>query len=358
MDGEIQPASAQAVPAAESTAGNAVVTPADSAVASNDVAAFREARRLERGDPERHATLQRQQGLKAARSGADESDSGAADSVKPAAAAATPAASPDRTVSKRQQTINDYERRLAQLTAENARLKGQPPADARPGGAPEASAPRPGGIAVDVSQPALEEAAFYTKHPEASTADYVRYLNRFDREVERVSREMEASQTAAQRAAHKRATRFHEQIKAAGDPGEVLQRIDPELAALETREAAVRRGQRPTAANDLADEIIDSDVALQVLEHLTAHPDDKAKLLALPNRRALVREFTRLEARFTPPATNGAAAPKTITDAPTPAVTLGARAASPADPIDSAVARGDVGAYRAARLRQRAAELR
>ena len=137
----------------------------------------------------------------------------------------------------------------------------------------------------------------------------------------------------------------------------MIQRIDPDLVALETRAFAQAQGKPPTAANDLADEILDSDVALQVLEHLTAHPDEKAKLLALPNRRALLREFSRLEARFTP-AAPGAAAPNTITAAPTPAVTLGNRAAHMADPVDSAVARGDVTAFRAARRQQRAADLR
>jgi hypothetical protein len=331
------------------------VTPADTAVATNDVAAYREARRAERGDPERHAALQRAQGTAAARKGDAETNG-------PAATPPAPGATPDRQVSKRQQTINEYERTVAELKAENARLKGgtAPAGDPRNGHdtRPEAGAPKAGAVPVDITRPALEEAAFYTTHPEASTADYFRYLNRFDREVERATEQMQQSQTAAQRAAHERATKFHDQIKAVGDPAEVIQRIDPDLTALETRAYAQAQGKHPTAANDLADEILDSDVALQVLEHLTAHPEEKAKLLALPNRRAVVREFSRLEARLTPTAAGAAAAPKTITDAPTPAVTLGNRAAHMADPVDSAVARGDVAAYRAARLQQRAAALR
>lgn len=339
---------------AAATGAPIATTPADTAVASNDVAAYREARRVERGDPERHAAQQRQQGITAARQGD-------ADTNGTTGTPAAPGATPDRQVSKRQQTINEYERTVAELKAENARLKGSTPAgDTRNGHdtRPEAGAPKAGAIAVDITQPALEEAAFYTKHPEASTADYFRYLNRFDREVERATDQMRQSQTAAQTAAHQRATKFHEQIKAAGDPAEVVQRIDPDLVGLETRAYAQAQGKPLSAANDLADEILDSDVALQVLEYLTAHPDEKAKLLALPNRRAVVREFSRLEARFTPAAAGAAAAPKTITDAPTPAVTLGSRAAQMGDPVDSAVARGDVSAFRAARLAQRAAALR
>ena len=353
MDGTETTAPAPSSPGPEATPTNAVVTPADTAVATNDVAGYREARRVERGDPRR---------TPAAAPGAASAD--------PATPAATPGAPAERTVSKRQQTINDYERTVAELKAENARLKGGGQAadgrtngqgdgrgESRANGRAEAATPRPAGIPVDITQPALEEAAFYTQHPEASTADYVRYLTRFDREVERATEQMRATQTAAQTAAHQRATKFHEQITAAGDPAEVIQRIDPDLVGLETRAYAQAQGKPLSAANDLADEILDSDVALQVLEYLTAHPSEKAKLLALPNRRAVVREFSRLEARFTP-AAPGAAAPKTITDAPTPAVTLGSRAAAMADPVDSAVARGDVSAYRAARLQQRAAQLR
>ena len=349
MDGTETTAPAPSSPGPEATPTNVVVTPADTAVATNDVAGYREARRVERGDPRR---------TPAAASGAASAD--------PAATpAATPGAIPERTVSKRQQTINEYERTVAELKAENARLKGGPATNGHSDGRgephatgrAEAATPRPAGIPVDITHPALEEAAFYTQHPEASTADYVRYLTRFDREVERATDQMRQSQMAAQAAAHQRATKFHTQITAAGDPAEVIQRIDPDLVALETRAYAQAQGKPLSAANDLADEILDSDVALQVLEHLTAHPDVKAKLLALPNRRAVVREFTRLEAQFTP-AAPGATAPKTITDAPTPAVTLGTRAAHPGDPVDSAVARGDVAAYRAARLQQRAAQLR
>jgi hypothetical protein len=360
MDGTETTAPAPSSTGGETTAPIAV-TPADTAVATNDVAAYREARRVERGDPRRLPAA-------ASQPGAAPGDPASAAPSGPAAPGA--GADPARTVSKRQQTINDYERTVAELKAENARLKGAGQAadgrtngqgdgrgESRANGRAEAATPRPAGIPVDITQPALEEAAFYTQHPEASTADYVRYLTRFDREVERATDQMRQSQTAAQAAAHQRATKFHTQITAAGDPAEVIQRIDPDLVALETRAYAQAQGKPLSAANDLADEILDSDVALQVLEHLTAHPDVKAKLLALPNRRAVVREFTRLEAQFTP-AAPGATAPKTITDAPTPAVTLGTRAAHPGDPVDSAVARGDVAAYRAARLQQRAAQLR
>jgi hypothetical protein len=343
MDAETTAAPAQSAPTTEPTT-TPVVTAADSAVASNDVAAYREARRAERGTPERPA----------ARKG-DEPDPAAAATT--ATAAATPATPEARTVSKRQQVINDYEHTLAELRAENARLKGTPPPGGPPPPPPEAPSRATTQPAIDLRQPALEEASFYTQHPDASTADYVRYLNRYDREVERATHEMHAAQTAAQTAAHARAEKFRAQITAAGDPDAIIDRLDPALVALETRAYAQAQGKPVSAANDLADEILDSEVALQVLEHLTAHPEAKAKLLAAPNRRALLRDFSRLEAQFTPSPGSGTA-PKTITDAPAPAVTLGSRSAQMGDPADSAVARGDVAGYREARRAQRAALLR
>jgi hypothetical protein len=348
--------SVQPGPASESPIAT---TASERVIASGDVAAYREARRHERA-PEVQA--------RAAATTETEADPDAnpATAAAPGTTPATSAPEP-RTVSKRQQQINDYERSIAALKAENARLKSTTtatPAAARPATGSESSASSqsaaagPTGIPVDIGHPALEEAAFYTKHPEASTADYFRYLTRFDREVERATDRMRQSQTAEQAAAHERATKFHAQITAAGDPTVVMARIDPELIELETRASAMAKGQRPTAANDLADEILGSEVALQVLEHLTAQPAIKAKLLASPDRRTLLREFARLETQFSPAAANAAASPKTITDAPAPAVTLGSRAAHPGDPVESAVASGDVSAYRAARLRERAAQLR
>jgi hypothetical protein len=332
------------VPAATpTTTAPAAVSAADQAVAAKDVTAFREARRAERGDPATRPTA----------------PPGAAVEAKPAPAKG-PAQTPPDPGSNRQQRlqqqINGYERELAELRADNARLRGQTPPDARPTGAPPSPAAAPSSAPlIDIRQPPLEEAAFYTKFPQASTADYVRYLTRFDREVDRVTQHMQASQKAESEAAHARAVKFHDQVKAAGDPAAILDRLDPELVALETRAYARAQGKALTAANDLAEEILDSDVALPVLEHLTAHPEVKKKLLESADRRALVRRFRDLERQVTPAASAGTA-PKTVTQAPPPAVTLGARAAQLGDPADAAVARGDVAGYREARRAQRAAQ--
>jgi hypothetical protein len=337
-----QPAATSApasLPSAPDAASPATRTAADQAVVAQDVAAYRAARRAERD-----ATSDRRPD-RAARPG------GPAVPADPGAVQAAEA----RTVSKRQQTINDYERRVAELQAENARLKSSAPRAE----SPAAPAPTRAGdpLAIDLTQPLLDEGAFYTKFPTASSADYHRYITRYDREMERATEQLRTAQRDADTAAQTRAQKFAAQFMAAGDPAALRDRLDPALLALETRAAAQAQHKRITAANDLAEEILDSEVALQVLEHLTAHPEVTATLLAAPTRRALVRAFSRLEAQMTPSAAAGPTV-KTTTDAPPPAVTLGARSAQMGDPLDRAVVAGDVAAYRAARRAQRAADLR
>src|SRR5262252_3247870 len=126
---------------APTTTAPATVSAADQAVAAKDVAAYRDARRAERGDPSKPPA------------------------PKPVAAEASPAPvkgqtppDPNSNRSKlAQQTINGYERDLAELRAEVARLRGSAPPptpDARQ--APRASAP-PSAPVIDVRQPPLEE---------------------------------------------------------------------------------------------------------------------------------------------------------------------------------------------------------
>jgi len=112
-----------------------------------------------------------------------DTDAAAGDAAPDEAATPKPTAAPtpeQRAVSKRQAQINDYERRIAEQAAELARYKTPPAAPTRP-------TPDRAPIRLDITKPPLDEAAFYTARPDASTADYLRYVTHFDREVERVT---------------------------------------------------------------------------------------------------------------------------------------------------------------------------
>jgi hypothetical protein len=82
---------------------------------------------------------------------------------------------------------------------------------------------------------------------------------------------------------------------------------------------------------------------------------DSARLSSITHPVILGFEIGSRLAKLSQPQTP---APKTVSGAPPPPQTLGSRAAQPANPIDSAVAEGDVSSYRRARLAERTANLR
>jgi hypothetical protein len=87
---------------------------------------------------------------------------------------------------------------------------------------------------------------------------------------------------------------FSERIKS--DP-EAIERIDPQL--LELRPTFVLGpGERPTAANGVADEIMGSENALAIMLHLSENPDEIQGLMALPNQHAIARAIAKIEAKL------------------------------------------------------------
>lgn len=105
----------------------------------------------------------------------------------------------------------------------------------------------------------------------------------------------------------------------------------------------------------------DSDVGPELLVYLSEHQDE-AQALAAAHPAVVLRKMGALEAQLRSRATStnsGTASPKTVSDAPAPAQTsVGGRSAEPLDPVEAAVATGDVRAFRQARLRQRTAHQR
>jgi hypothetical protein len=180
---------------------------------------------------------------------------------------------------------------------------------------------------------------------------------------------------------------FFTQLDAAKktDP-EFTKKLSPEVIGLTPIEWLPRDAQgRPVDAQGtpiqtgplhvVASELRKSPCARDLLLHFSQHPDELQKFAEVPAAVAalrdpnvrlrahvqhIVREFNRLEGRFTAPGAAAVAAelePKTISDAPDPAPTLGTRPVETGDPLDKAIKRQDTRAYREIRRQERAGQL-
>jgi hypothetical protein len=319
-----------------------VVTAAESAVAKDDFTAYRETRRAERAGTPAPAPA-------------------AAPVVEtPPDAPAAPVEEP-RQVSKRQQDINERirvatERAVAAKDAEIARLRSQlppPPAAAR-------------------TEPAAETFPTYAEyletHPDASLEKYIDARQDFREDVK-------ARATAAQRTQAEQHQSAQAELAKSRERTDALRKADPIIDArfkaweagtepvpalftIPTRAAVIAHahahGVDPMSLlrpeHDLATEIGTSEYGPQIVLYLTDHPDVMQEIGTLPDRRAVARFIDKLEMRFE---SSGAPAPvpvpKTISSAPTPGTSLGSRPASAVDPVEAAVAAGDVSAFRAAK---------
>ena len=112
---------------------------------------------------------------------------------------------------------------------------------------------------------------------------------------------------------------------------------DPEVLAIANAQPYLHRA------------IAESDHGPAVAYYLGTHLEECRQLATAPTQAAFDRAFGRLEARLeaaTPAAAPAAAStPNHVTRAPAPPVTLGSRPAEPADDVERAGARRDVGAY-------------
>lgn len=109
-----------------------------------------------------------------------------------------------------------------------------------------------------------------------------------------------------------------------------------------------------TRINVIAQAVYASPHAADLLLHLSEHPEDVARLENLPDPGAMAYELGLIAAdrRHKP-----APVPKTITDAPPPPRTVGTKGTDAVDALEAAVHSGDQAAYKAARLRERLANL-
>lgn len=335
------------VPAAPAQpAADPVLTPSQQAVASNDFSTFE---KLER------------ETLKGKPAPAPASAKPADPPTEVAKVAdAAPKPEEPKGVSKRQQAINDYERTIAELRAENSRLK-TPPPPAAPRSDPK---PQP-------TAPAFPDYQTYLQtHPDTSLEAYIDARQDF-REAHR-ARAAEESQREKQMRedAETRFERARTSMETALKDPEFKEKVRPLLFTLQTAEQARVDGLNPGPEHFFAGAITRSDVAPKLLAHLADHPEVLERIRALDLRdprheQELRATFYRLEGQFlSPPAPPApappvATPPKTITDAPDPAHTLGSRSASAVDPSAAAVKNNDYVAFeRAERERLLAAGVR
>jgi hypothetical protein len=222
-----------------------------------------------------------------------------------------------------------------------------------------------------------------------AAAEFVREVRDNERAAADRDRAGRDAQTAAERAANEA---FGTQLEAAkkADPA-FISKLSAEVKALTPiawfpRDAQGRyvdaQGKPVTFGPEhaIATFVHQSPHVAALLLHFSEHPEALKTLQAMPpaiaamadrsaQRRVhyahMQREFHRLEGRLAAAASTSATAsteevedePKTISDAPEPAVTLGSRPVEPGDAKDKAIKRGDTRSYRQIRRSERAAQL-
>lgn len=319
-----------AVPAQPVTETPKPTTAVEQAVVGGSVTDYREARRAERlGKP-----------LAPAEPKADD---------KPVAAPAQPTEEA-RQVSKRQQAINTYERTIAEQNERIARLE----ASQRPPAAPR-SEPAPKAVAPPVAEKFPKYDEFLTTNPDASLEDWMDARDTW-RDDKRAQTEHARSTEERRAQTHQeRASKFSTQIgERQKTDADFLKKVSPEVLALRPF-ASLAEGEQGGPLNAIAEELLDSPVATAIMEHFTANPTEFKRLAAIRSPRELIREFGKIEARLEKDKEAPAPPLKTVTSAPSPGTTLGARPSSPGDPVKSAVSSNNFTAFQAARRAERLA---
>lgn len=256
-------------------------------------------------------------------------------------------APPERQVSKRQQQINDYERTIAELRAENTRLKTPPAAPREPD--------RPAAPPVEAQDefPDIEE--WSQQNPNGTLKQYNAAHYKFLREQEQRA-EVEQRRTAhREQIQREQGDRYGANLHEAWKDPEFGNQIPP--AVLQARPLSALppdEQQGATFANFVTEAGLRSEDAASFYRYLHANQDAAVSIAKLHPTQWL-EALIRLDGRVTaakaaskapePSAEKPAAAPSTITSAPPPPPSVSNRAGASADPAASAVARGDFAAF-------------
>lgn len=338
---------------AQSSAETAAVSATDAAVASDSTSSYREARRAERA------------GKPLPSVNADAAPAQPATDGAPA----TPAAPAQPTVSKRQQTINDYERRIAEQdqrirALESGSRPAAPAEPAAPAQPAAATVPEWKRIAALPDAPKIDDFESLGEHA-AAMALFVNHTLQTEAQTRTHGEQLTAAQVTR---VETFITRLNEAKVA--DPT-FVSKLTPDVRALKPF-SALAPGEQGGPRNVIAEQVYDSPISPKVLIHLSEHPEALAKLETMPDHikampaamrnrehiKWIVKEFGKLEGSLESPSAPAAPQPKTLTDAAEPAQTLGTRAAEATDPKARAIRTGSTSAYRQARREERAAALR
>ena len=334
---------------------------AESAISKGDVASYREARRAERaGKPLAY----------------DAKTSPDAPTVAPDASAAPPAPdgatqTPERKLSNRQQQINNYERTIAEQNirlAQLERMVGQGGA-ARPA---EPQAP----AATQPTQAEYEQIMAMPGYPKMADFDTLERFNaaatHFTWSVLNQRAQMQAAQQQAlhaEQGAHKALiTNFMQSIETAQkeDP-KFFESLSDEVKAIKPLHA-VARGEAATAVNVLGSEVFASPHAAKLLRHFSDHPDVLRSVVQVPAHLAqlpqelmiprhkawIARQVGMLEAQLAAPPVAPTPTPATV---PAPPQTIGRRPGGAANPMEDAVKRGDMRAFKQLRRQEKLAAM-
>lgn len=347
--------SPEATPAPVPTPAPAAPTAADAAVVDRDFSGYQKARRAERaGKPLAPPPV--------ATAPAPTGSSAASTDAQPLSPASEPGApsKPAGHGGNAETRIQELVRKNKDLERQLATRAGTPAAP--PQTPPTASSAVPSGAATSEPRPNPDDAAKYPQGP--YDPQYIADLGAWGaRQETRRLQEERDDRTRAEAdtaAARERFQGFRDRVDAAkaADP-EFVTKLSPEVKALrplssltrEERAALVQSGDTGSlAAAAVMEEVLGSDASASLLLHFSTHPEDLARLTTL-HPRQMLREFGRLEARFTSSASSSAAPlPVPVTSAaPPPPEQLGGRTTTPADPERAAVVSRDFPAFREAK---------
>lgn len=265
------------------------------------------------------------------------------------------AGQPPRPLSKRQLDANERVRKAVELAtadkdAEIARLRASAVAPVRPPPAPAKADTEPDPADLTTYPEGQYDRKFIKDQARWEAKQEIRSAN------EQAQKDWQAQQrqTARQTREQTYSDRMGTVLKA--EPA-FFDTISPEVQALQTFDQLHAENPQATGGplNALAEELVESSIPHTLMRHFSDHPEDLARLAALPPR-ALAREFGKLEAKLEAPAPPVTSTTKTLTSMPTPPPTVGSKTVDPDDPLDAALKRKDFPAYQAAkRARERAA---
>lgn len=340
------------------------VTPAEQAIAKDDVAGFREARLAARTGKTPDVPADSSPAQPAEQATSTEVTEAASEAAKPRKNAEDrikELLAKEKAATARAEAA---ERRIQE--AETAR--NQPKQDERT--EPES---RPAPAKLTYPPELLSYDAYAEKNPEATYDEYQDARTDFrwqhHKAADDQERQLRDHQQRRSESERQRVEQFTSQISDA-------KKADPEF--LNTLSDAVK-GLKPFAALErqqdgrlrdpetgryvlpgyaaITEEILSSPVAAQMMRHFTDHPEDLDRIAKLPSSRAMLKAFGKIEARYEKQDSETETPPKPVTSAPRPPTTLGSRPSAPADPIEAAVRNDDVRAFREERLRQKKARL-